>query len=161
LRDLPTLVRHRRAMWADIGIFPDADHDAADRQYRRWVRAEWARRRFFAWIAMASDASVAASGALWLQPVQPRPNTRKTLQPYLLSFYTEPAHRRQGLADALVRACTAWSQARGYPRVSLHASPAGAPVYARLGFKPTPEMRIDLAKASRAGGAKRQWPRRA
>ena len=84
-------------------------------------------------------------GSLWLQPVQPRPGFDGGGQPYLLSFYTEPAARGRGAATALVEACVAWARAHGYPRVTLHASRFGRRVYEKLGFERTWEMKRPLA----------------
>jgi hypothetical protein len=34
-----------------------------------------------------------------------------------------------------------WSREQGFDRVVLHASDAGRPLYEKIGFKPTNEMR--------------------
>jgi len=47
---------------------------------------------------------------------------------------TEAAHRRQGLASALLRTALADAQAAGATTATLQASPDGRPVYERLGF---------------------------
>lgn len=155
LRDLEALVRHRRGMWEDLGVTEDLD--AADAVYRRWVRAGLRRRVFMAWVAEAGGA-VVGSGALWLQPVQPRPGWPQGLTPYLLSMYTDPAWRGRGIARRIVQQAIAWCRAHGYPRTTLHASAMGRGVYAGLGYERTWEMKLQLRgePVSRARGGTRR-----
>ena len=61
--------------------------------------------------------------------------------PLAVNVYTEPAWRRRGIARALMHAMMRWSTERGFDRVVLHASEAGRPLYASLGFAATNEMR--------------------
>jgi GNAT superfamily N-acetyltransferase len=56
--------------------------------------------------------------------------------------YTEPAWRRRGVADALMRQVIRWAEAERLDRLVLHASEAGRALYQRLGFAPTNEMRF-------------------
>ncbi len=143
--DLETLVRHRRRMWKDIGGRTTRELDRADGPYRAWVRRQTRARRFVAFLVEAPDGRVAGSGAIWLQPAQPRPGTlsRETM-PYILSMFTEPEFRGRGIATRLVRAMLRWATERGYRRIFLHASTMGRPIYARLGFTAGNEMRLDL-----------------
>lgn len=143
LRDLESLVRQRRAMWADMDIGTPRELHAADRVYRRWARARLRSKELLAWVAEA-DGEVVGGGALWLQPVQPRPGWPKGITPYLLSMYTDEAWRGRGIARRIVREAIRWSRAHGYPRMTLHASDAGRPLYASLGFKDTREMKLQL-----------------
>ncbi|HEX2066630.1 MAG TPA: GNAT family N-acetyltransferase [Candidatus Thermoplasmatota archaeon] len=144
LADLEVLVRHRRAMWHDMGTYRGRQLAAADAPYRAWVQREWRALRLRAWVVEDAGGAVVAGGALWLQAIHPRPGTRNLVQPYLLSFYTEPAHRGKGLARGIARECIAWSREKGYPRIALHASDAGRALYEGLGFRPTAELRLDL-----------------
>ncbi len=45
-----------------------------------------------------------------------------------------PAYQRRGIAMAMMRHLLRWSAERGRPVLQLDASPAGAPLYERLGF---------------------------
>jgi GNAT superfamily N-acetyltransferase len=139
-RDLDVLVRHRRLMWIEIGGVDASDLDDADRTYRRWARVRLASGRLLGWI-VERGGRAGASGCVWLQEVHPRPGYGGGIQPYLLSMYTEPDERGRGHAARIVDAAMRWSDARGYPRLALHASPAGRGIYERAGFKRTWEMR--------------------
>jgi GNAT superfamily N-acetyltransferase len=142
-KDLDVLVHQRRAMWMDLGIKSKALHAKADRAYRRWAENQLSKRQFTAWVVEASDGRVAGGGCLWLQPVQPSPRRPGTLQPYLLSMYTEPDFRRHGVASMVVGQAIAWCKRSGYKRLQLHASEMGRNVYRRFGFKRTWEMRLN------------------
>ena len=61
-----------------------------------------------------------------------------------MNMYTEPEHRRQGLARRLMEAMIDWTRREGYAALFLHASEAGRPLYKELGFEPTNEMHLRL-----------------
>jgi len=147
-KDLDLLVRHRRAMWEAIADIPTRDLDAADDVYRRWVRTRMRSRRFVGFVVDGRSMPV-ASGCVWLMDAQPRPGWKTTSAAYLLSMFTEPGHREEGHATRIVRAAIRWAKARGVPVMLLHASDFGEPVYRRLGFKRTREMRRVLVPRSR------------
>src|SRR5947208_7976307 len=128
-KDLDLLVRHRRLMWEAIADFSTRDHDAADAVYRRWESV--------------------ASGCVWIMDVQPRPGRSGTAAAYLLSMFTESDHRGEGHATRIVRAAIRWARSRGIPIMLLHASDFGEPIYRRLGFERTREMRRPLVLAPR------------
>ena len=154
--DLDLLVRHRQGMWRDIGLFSPAELRGAAPKYRRWVRREQRARRFFGFIAETPDGSPTGSGAIWLQPVQPRPRPFDgPVSPYILSMYTERDFRGRGVATLLVAAMIDWARRRDYPRLTLHASRQGHPVYARIGFADSNEMRFNIPRIGRGRPASR------
>lgn len=63
---------------------------------------------------------------------------------YIWGVYVEPSYRGQGIAKRLTQAAIAHLKTLGCTRVILHASPSGKPVYDRLGFSSSNEMRLDL-----------------
>lgn len=145
LRDLDTLVAHRRGMWDDIGGYTDADLDAADQVYRRWARARLASGRLVGWIAEIRGEP-AGSGCVWVQRVQPRPRHPTGLTPYLMSMYTAPHHRGRGIAARIVGEARHWAKTEGYPRMTLHAALMGRAIYERAGYERTWEMAMALGK---------------
>lgn len=149
LDDLDLLVRHRRRMWEEILVTRPEDMAAADRAYRRWARARWKAHELVGWIVETESREPVASGCVWLMPSQPRPGWRGTVSPYLMSMYTERAHRGQGHATRITREAIRWSKARGYTVLLLHASRYGKPIYASEGFAEGNEMRLRLS----------EWPR--
>lgn len=143
--DLATLVEHRRKMWREIRRFRPGELEQHDIDYARWVRRQLSARRFRAVLVTGPDGRPLASGALWLMPAQPRPGPLgRATAPYILSMYTERAARGRGFASRIVQEIIAWSKARGYGRITLHASRFGRPVYEGLGFESGNEMRYAL-----------------
>jgi GNAT superfamily N-acetyltransferase len=65
---------------------------------------------------------------------------------------TEEAHRRQGLASALMRTALADAHATGATTATLQASPDGRPVYERLGFATVATLRATVASAAAPDG---------
>jgi GNAT superfamily N-acetyltransferase len=60
----------------------------------------------------------------------------------ILNVYTEPAHRRQGMARPLMQVVLDWCRSNGVGAVILHASPDGRALDESLGFAATNEMRV-------------------
>ena len=84
-----------------------------------------------------------------LRPILPRPGTdgddlELGPEAIVLNVYVEPAWRRRGVAEALMRAVLNALAVRGIRRIVLHASDDGRRLYERLGFVPTNEMRLIL-----------------
>ncbi|NEP11400.1 MAG: GNAT family N-acetyltransferase [Symploca sp. SIO2C1] len=63
---------------------------------------------------------------------------------YIWNVYVETPYRNQGLAKKLTLLACDYLKLLGCTRVILHASPLGKPVYDRLGFQQSNEMRLDL-----------------
>ncbi len=144
LRDVDVLVRQRRGMWRDMGVGDKRSLDRADVVYRQWARRHLRSGEFRAWLARNSEGKTVGGGALWLQPVQPRPGYERGVQPYLLSMYTERASRGQGVASRVVREAVNWTRKNGFPSLRLHASEMGRGVYSNLGFKRSWEMKMEF-----------------
>ena len=141
--DLPTLVRHRDAMWTEMGRVAPGEPDPTSGAYGKWLEERMRRGALTAFIA-EEGGQVLASGGVWVQEVQPRPGHPLTQWGYILSLYTEPVARGRGLAKAIVQACIDRAKEAGCTRATLHASDAGRPLYEEFGFEPTSEMWLDL-----------------
>ncbi|MFB2769026.1 GNAT family N-acetyltransferase [Pelatocladus sp. BLCC-F211] len=63
---------------------------------------------------------------------------------YIWGVYVDAAYRGQGIAKRLTSMAIDYLKAIACTRVILHASPLGKPVYDRLGFVPSNEMRLDI-----------------
>ncbi|HUR26371.1 MAG TPA: GNAT family N-acetyltransferase [Candidatus Thermoplasmatota archaeon] len=148
-KDLPTLVRHRDAMWIEMGRVAPTENDPTSKAYGKWLLARMKLGTLTAFIVQddsieGKPGPVLASGAVWIQDVQPRPGHPLTMWGYILSVYTEPQARRRGLARAIVDACIQHATEAGCTRCCLHASKEGRPLYTQLGFEATEEMWLDL-----------------
>ncbi|MFZ0700028.1 MAG: GNAT family N-acetyltransferase [Thermoplasmata archaeon] len=151
--DVETLIEHRHRMFSDIGGRTESEIAAHDTRYRRWLRARLKRGDLVGQIAETRRGDPAASGCLWFRPDQPRPeNLKGDVTPYILSMYTAPEHRGRGLASRITRALVAEAEQRGHWQVTLHASPQGRPIYARIGFERRWEMRYWIDPDIHAAG---------
>jgi len=142
--DLDALAEQRNSMYRDMN--PDLAFDPADHatRYKAWARKLMRRKKLIPFLVTDSAGNPVAGGTVWIRENQPSPRYPVTEMPYLMSMYTDPAYRRKGLATMIVKHAIKLARARGYPRLVLHASEMGEPVYARLGFQRTTEMRLAL-----------------
>ncbi len=146
--DAPAIARHRAALFREMDGLSEAQVASYGRVFARWYRAELSAGRLIGRVVENRAARLVAEGLLWLQPRQPSPRFPHTALPYLFQVYTEPRYRGGGWATAVVASLVDWAKAEGYPRVALHATEAGRHIYERLGFTPTPEMRLELGLPS-------------
>ena len=145
LADLDLLVLHRRRMWEDMGTLAPGAPDRSEPAYRRWLAPLLAGGEVVGWVERDAAGRDVGSGLLWFQPWHPRPMVPRGTIPYLLSVFVEPEARGRGIARAIAERAIAAARKAGHPRIALHASDAGRPLYERLGFTPRSEMVLDLA----------------
>ncbi len=142
--DLPVLVRHRHEMWMEAGTKAQKQRWDRDKgKYAPWARSQFRAGRFLGWVAETDNGVLAGSGCLWLR-LGHRVAKSRTVQPYLLSMYTEKGFRGRGIASAIVESAIKWSKKKNFRTIFLHATTQGRRVYAKCGFKRTGEMRLDL-----------------
>jgi len=97
-----------------------------------------------AWLAETPDARVVAGGGIVIAAWPGYPGESLSKRAWILNMFTEPEARRRGIAKQLLQTMVDWCRSEGFRNVSLHASPAGRPLYESLGFQPTNEMRLPL-----------------
>ncbi len=131
-------------MFLDMG-YPDND---AMRQmldaFHPWLLKKMEAGEYLAWFAIAADHQIAAGLGLWLMDWPPHMLGPGRWRPNILNVYTRPESRRNGLARQLMETALAWCRANQLTTVILHASDAGRPLYASMGFQPSTEMRMIL-----------------
>jgi GNAT superfamily N-acetyltransferase len=97
---------------------------------------------YLQWFAVTDAGPVVAGGAVYIIPWLGSPNDRMQRRAYIVNVYTEPDHRRRGIARRLMQTMVDWCRSEGFRSVRLHASDMGRPLYASMGFDATHEMRI-------------------
>ena len=145
VRDLEAILHHRRRMCEDMGHRDAAVLDAMVADCRPLLRRWLEDGLYRGWLAEREGAVVAGGGLIvstWLPNAADPQDRRATI----LNVYTEPAHRRQGLARALMEVMLGWCRDEGFRAVTLDASDDGRALYESLGFRPTPQMRLDLSR---------------
>jgi len=95
------------------------------------------------WLAEGSDGVVAGGGVILLQ-FQPHPMDPRPQRAWVVNMFTEPEHRRRGLARLLMDTIVTSCRAQGLRFLYLHASDEGRVLYESLGFVPTNEMLLEL-----------------
>jgi ribosomal protein S18 acetylase RimI-like enzyme len=145
--DIHELARHRAAMFRDMGkLGPDLDAPLREAT-AGYLRGALPRGDYLAWVAEDAAAAAIGGAGVQLRPILPRPpedgdDLELGPEAIVLNVYVEPAWRRRGVAEALMRALLDELAARGIRRIVLHASADGRRLYERLGFAPTNEMRL-------------------
>jgi GNAT superfamily N-acetyltransferase len=141
--DATLISAHRRAMFAEIDGLDEALLSALERRSVIWTERMIREGKYYGWLATDVDRPmrpVASAGLLILDwpphPFDPEGEQRG----YLLNVYVEPEYRKRGLAHELIERCMSEAHRRGIRVVTLHSSPAGRPIYERLGFHATNEM---------------------
>lgn len=147
--DIPRLAHHRVAMFRDMGKLASHVEDALERATAAYFRDALPRGDYLAWVAEENGMPRAVIGGagVQLRPILPRPrrggeDLELGPEAIVLNVYVEPAWRRRGVAEALMRAALSALATRGIHRIVLHASDDGRRLYERLGFAPTNEMRL-------------------
>jgi GNAT superfamily N-acetyltransferase len=131
-------------MCEDMGHGDAAVLDAMVAGCRDLLRTWLEEGVYRGWLAERAGTVVAGGGLIvsrWL-PNAADPLSRRAT---ILNVYTERAHRRQGLARALMEAMIAWCREEGFTAVTLDASDDGRPLYEVMGFRSTTQMRLPLA----------------
>lgn len=114
--DAPVLAKHRVVMFRDMG-------------------------------RIADEATAADLRSVQLRPMLPRPGRNgpgilSGPEAYVLNVFVERDWRRREVAALLMEYVVGYARERRIRVVTLHASDDGRPLYERLGFVPTNEMRL-------------------
>jgi GNAT superfamily N-acetyltransferase len=144
LADLPHLIRHRRAMFEDMGHRDPVALDAVEQSSAEYFEPALRDFSYKAWLAEDSSGEILAGGGIVLARWPGFPGESLARRAWILNMYTEPFARRRGLAKQILQVILDWCRSNGFAIVSLHASPAGRPLYESFGFQPTNEMRLNL-----------------
>jgi len=144
LHDLHHLVHHRRAMFEDMGHLDPAVLHHVDQSSEEYFTEALRLGTYKAWLAETHNARVVAGGGIVISAWPGYPSESLAKRAWILNMYTEPEARRLGIAKQLLQTMLDWCRTEGFRNVSLHASPAGRPLYESFGFQPTNEMRLPL-----------------
>ena len=144
LDDADTLVRHRIAMFTDMAV--PLDRDALEAAFRRWLSDMMPAGTYRAWLAEDASGAIVAGGGMTILPWPPGPTYMGRQLAYVYNVYTEPEHRRRGLARLIMEAIHAWCRDSDIPSVALNTSRDGVPLYEALGYQvsPTPMMFLPI-----------------
>lgn len=149
VHDAPVLAYHRAAMFRDMGNLTAQVEDAFLHEAEVHFREAIPTGTYVGWVASPTDrpTEIVAGGGVQLRPMLPRPDEtgREIIrgpEGIVLNMYTERSWRRRGLAAQLMSHILEWAREERIARLVLHASPEGRPLYEKLGFVQTNEMRL-------------------
>ncbi len=143
-QDLDAVLYHRRRMFEDMGY---TDRQALDTMLAistPLIRSGLIDGTYRGWLVETTRDSIIAGGGVIILPFQPHPVDPRPQRAWVVNMFTEPAHRRRGLARRLMKTIIEWCREEGMHFLYLHASDDGRPLYENMGFKPTNEMRLAL-----------------
>ena len=132
LADADVLVRHRIGMFTDMGVPIDAAE--LDRAFRTWLVEAMPKEIYRAWLVVAPDGTVACGGGITVIPWPPGPRYTGDRLAFVYNVYTEPAHRRRGLARLIMDTIHGWCRDQGIGSMALNASRDGKPLYEAMGY---------------------------
>lgn len=143
LADADVLTHHRSAMFEDMGI----PHDRAtlEAAFRPWLEDTMPKGLYRAWVVHADGEGIVAGGGITVIPWPPGPRYLTDRVAFVYNVYTEPPHRRHGLARMVMDAIHAWCRAEGIRSLALNASRFGQPLYKELGYHVTASPMMFLA----------------
>jgi GNAT superfamily N-acetyltransferase len=135
--DIDTLVRHRLAMFTEMGTTFDAP--LIDSLFRAWLTELMPAGEYLAWLCETGAGEVAAGAGITLLKWPPGPSPLRTERiAFVYNVYTEVPHRKRGLARRLMETVHAWCTEHGVGAVALNAAPAAQHLYRTLGYVDAP-----------------------
>ncbi|WP_426233288.1 GNAT family N-acetyltransferase [Pararhizobium sp. DWP3-4] len=139
------LIEHCLAVWdsyatpaAHFNVDPKGK--SANSSVKGEITVSW--RRSLRWTATPRQALCPAKCICYLIP---RAQTGSSLAWLHLERLRRAELRRQGISRQLTQLAVDYPRLIGCTAVVLHASNAGEPAYASLGFKPAKEMRLTFS----------------
>jgi len=137
LDDLDALVSHRLAMFTEMGTSFDAP--VIRRLFREWLLKMMPAGEYCAWVCQTGTGDTVAGAGITLLKWPPGPSAISGERiAFVYNVYTEPAHRKQGLARRLMETIHAWCGEHGVGAVGLNAAPAARHLYESQGYRPAP-----------------------
>src|SRR4051812_44048376 len=135
--DVDALVHHRLAMFTEMGTAFDAP--VIRQMFRDWLLKMMPAAEYLAWVCDTPAGDVVAGARLPLPKWPPGPSALASERiAYVYNVYTEPAHRKQGLARRLMDTVHTWCAGNGVAAVALNAAPAARHLYESQGYRPAP-----------------------
>jgi GNAT superfamily N-acetyltransferase len=138
-------------MFREMGLLPvhlDADLIARTIEY---LHRAIPVGEYIGWIATPADdpETIAAGAGVQRRRLLPHPvdadgeiRVVDGRQALVLNVFTEPRWRRRGVAAMLMHQVIVWAKTADVDTLVLHASEDGRPLYEKLGFVRTTEMRF-------------------
>ena len=148
VEDAVVIARHRARMFEEMHLLAAERTDELMEKAGHYLRVAISSGEYVGWLARHGTAQGEIVGGAGVQVRNTLPHPRTPVnaphgrEAIVLNVFTEPAWRGRGVAELLMRRVIAWAREAGMHTLVLHASEAGRPLYERLGFASTNEMRF-------------------
>lgn len=142
ISDIPHIVSHREQMFRDMGIPAEFEDMAAATDL--WLRHALPAHTYRGWMAATPGGEIAGGCGMIVIPWPPGPMTMDPRCGFVFNVYTQPAHRKQGVARLLMEAMHDWCKGEGIERVVLNASKFGHSLYVSMGYVMSEEPMMRL-----------------
>jgi GNAT superfamily N-acetyltransferase len=140
--DAECLATCRTRMFLDMGV-PEEATEAVHQAFVAYLKQAIGSCEYLGWVGFLEGRLAGGLGAL-IQQGPPFSHNMDGRSARLMSMYVLPECRRQGMATALMEAALRDLYRAGIRAFSLVASNQGRPLYLRLGFEDSPEMKLWL-----------------
>ena len=143
--DSAVLVQHRELMFREMGW--QCDYAMMAQHYGSWLQDAIPSGSYVAWVARPEgDSKIVSSSGIIVVPWTPGPFSMDPRLAWIVNVYTDPPHRKRGLARRLMNEMHDWCRDNGVQRTALNASAAGQPIYESMGYTLAlePMMRLGL-----------------
>jgi GNAT superfamily N-acetyltransferase len=115
---------------------------AGDAAAEAYLREAMPSGTFHGWLAVTATGEAVGSGGAVIDRHPPGPGNLTGEIGYIMNVVTVPAYRRRGIARHVLETIVAWLEEKNIARVTLHATEMGRPLYRKLGFVDSNEMRL-------------------
>jgi len=120
-------------MFTDMGI--DVDVPRLDREFRAWLATMLPAGTYHAWLVEDDAGTAVGGGGVSVLPWPPGPRYMGNRIGVVYNVYTEPAHRRRGLARLVMEQIHGWCREAGVGSLALNASQDGRALYESMGYQ--------------------------
>jgi GNAT superfamily N-acetyltransferase len=140
--DAEVIAHHRAAMFEDMGLTPPEESALLRQASVPWMADMLTNAGYVGWL-VENGASVVAGGGVLVREIGPIPGCYRVGRwGHIVNVYTDPRHRRRGLARRIMVQILAWCGEERFDHVTLSASDEGRPLYESLGFRATADMKL-------------------
>ena len=142
--DIPALVELRLGMFQSMGYSDPEELERLRKESYEYMIHKLPSGEYMSWVADV-DGQAVASGALVIHSAPPTIRNRRGLEGYVISVFTTPELRKQGIARAIMTSIVDYLRKKGITAVTLRATEEGRPMYLSLGFTPDDRtMALDI-----------------
>ncbi len=140
--DAPMIAQQRVYMFQEMDPLSPAEAQQLLQSSISWMERLLAQEDYVGWFAVWQD-EIVAGGGMHIRDLGPLPGCPAGGRSgHIANLYTQPVHRRRGLARRLMELILAWARTEQLNRITLSASDQGRPLYQSLGFTGTADMQL-------------------